>query len=103
MSYRTILCAYKDMEEDEWRSFVETHDINSSDDELKKAARAATEENLVISCIFGIEDPLRDGIPDTIRNLARAGVTVRMCTGDNPETARSICLKAGILNDPKDD
>lgn len=58
---------------------------------------------MTISCIFGIEDPLRDGIPKTIQKLGAAGVRVRMCTGDNVQTARSISEKAGIIVDIKDD
>lgn len=30
--------------------------------------------------------------------MQRAGVTVRMVTGDNVATARSIAIKCGILN-----
>lgn len=73
------------------------------EDVIKKAAREATENNLIMSCIFGIEDPLRNNIPETIRRLAKAGVRTRMCTGDNVETAKSICMKAGIIVDPKDE
>lgn len=34
--------------------------------------------------------------------MQRAGVTVRMVTGDNVATARSIAAKCGILNDKEE-
>jgi hypothetical protein len=37
-------------------------------------------------------------VPEAIRKCQRAGVTVRMVTGDNINTARSIAVKCGILN-----
>ena len=36
-------------------------------------------------------------MPDAIRKCQRAGITVRMVTGDNVNTARSIAMKCGIL------
>lgn len=36
-------------------------------------------------------------VPDAIRKCQRAGITVRMVTGDNINTARAIAMKCGIL------
>ncbi|KAF8570513.1 hypothetical protein P879_00214 [Paragonimus westermani] len=47
--------------------------------------------------IVGIEDPVRPEVPAAIRKCQRAGITVRMVTGDNVNTARSIAIKCGIL------
>uniref|UniRef100_A0A672K799 Calcium-transporting ATPase n=1 Tax=Sinocyclocheilus grahami TaxID=75366 RepID=A0A672K799_SINGR len=41
-------------------------------------------------------------VPDAIRKCQRAGITVRMVTGDNLNTARAISTKCGILQ-PGDD
>lgn len=41
-------------------------------------------------------------VPDAIRKCQRAGITVRMVTGDNINTARAIATKCGILQ-PGDD
>lgn len=41
-------------------------------------------------------------VPDAIRKCQRAGITVRMVTGDNINTARAIAIKCGILQ-PGDD
>ncbi|XP_017051462.1 plasma membrane calcium-transporting ATPase 2 isoform X5 [Drosophila ficusphila] len=53
--------------------------------------------NLTCLCVVGIEDPVRPEVPDAIRKCQRAGITVRMVTGDNINTARSIASKCGIL------
>ncbi|XP_049805756.1 plasma membrane calcium-transporting ATPase 2 isoform X1 [Schistocerca nitens] len=58
--------------------------------------------NLTCLCVVGIEDPVRPEVPDAIRKCQRAGITVRMVTGDNINTARSIASKCGIIK-PGDD
>ncbi|CAG0896564.1 unnamed protein product [Cyprideis torosa] len=58
--------------------------------------------NLTCICVVGIEDPVRTEVPEAIRKCQRAGITVRMVTGDNINTARSISMKCGILK-PGDD
>ncbi|XP_071059308.1 plasma membrane calcium-transporting ATPase 1-like isoform X3 [Pseudochaenichthys georgianus] len=52
-----------------------------------------------LTCIVvvGIEDPVRPEVPDAIVKCQRAGITVRMVTGDNINTARAIAIKCGIL------
>ncbi|XP_061934307.1 plasma membrane calcium-transporting ATPase 2 isoform X14 [Apis cerana] len=58
--------------------------------------------NLTCLCIVGIEDPVRPEVPEAIRKCQKAGITVRMVTGDNINTARSIALKCGILKPNED-
>lgn len=41
-------------------------------------------------------------VPDAIKKCQRAGITVRMVTGDNINTARAIALKCGILHPGED-
>lgn len=48
--------------------------------------------------VVGIEDPLRDGVQDAVRKCQKAGIMVRMVTGDNLETAKAIAIKANILD-----
>ncbi|XP_044136437.1 plasma membrane calcium-transporting ATPase 1 isoform X1 [Bufo gargarizans] len=52
---------------------------------------------LTCLAVVGIEDPVRPEVPDAIRKCQRAGITVRMVTGDNINTARAIATKCGIL------
>ncbi|XP_074597105.1 plasma membrane calcium-transporting ATPase 3-like isoform X2 [Brevipalpus obovatus] len=59
-------------------------------------------QKLTCLCVCGIEDPVRPEVPEAIRKCQRAGITVRMVTGDNVNTARSIAMKCGIVK-PEDD
>ena len=53
--------------------------------------------NLTLLCLVGIKDRLRVEVPAAVQKCQRAGVTVRMLTGDNATTARSIATECGIL------
>ncbi|XP_029907050.1 plasma membrane calcium-transporting ATPase 4 isoform X1 [Myripristis murdjan] len=80
---RTICVAYRDFPaeagEPEWDS---ENDILS---------------DLTCIAVVGIEDPVRPEVPEAIAKCQRAGITVRMVTGDNINTARAIATKCGIL------
>ncbi|KAK6319492.1 hypothetical protein J4Q44_G00107030 [Coregonus suidteri] len=54
-------------------------------------------DELTCICVVGIEDPVRPEVPNAILKCQRAGITVRMVTGDNINTARAIATKCGIL------
>ena len=41
---------------------------------------------------------MRDEVPEAVATCRRAGVTVRMVTGDNLTTARAIALNCGIID-----
>ncbi|KAJ6661588.1 hypothetical protein lerEdw1_013827 [Lerista edwardsae] len=53
--------------------------------------------DLTCIAIVGIEDPVRPEVPEAIRRCQKAGIVVRMITGDNINTARAIAIKCGIL------
>ncbi|XP_061642387.1 plasma membrane calcium-transporting ATPase 3-like isoform X4 [Phyllopteryx taeniolatus] len=53
--------------------------------------------DLTCIAVVGIEDPVRPEVPEAISKCQRAGITVRMVTGDNINTARAIATKCGIL------
>ncbi|KAM7223988.1 plasma membrane calcium-transporting ATPase [Rhypophila decipiens] len=54
-------------------------------------------KNMVFVGMVGIKDPLRPGVPEAVRDCQRAGVIVRMVTGDNKITAEAIAHDCGIL------
>ncbi|XP_041794062.1 plasma membrane calcium-transporting ATPase 1-like [Chelmon rostratus] len=85
---RTICLAYRD--------FPVTDEEPNWDDE----AHILT--GLTCIAVVGIEDPVRPEVPEAIRKCQQAGITVRMVTGDNINTARAIATKCGILH-PGDD
>lgn len=86
-AYRNITVAYKDVPLEEFQK----KDLNSQEDV------DWLENDLTFLAIFGIQDPLRPEIKNSIKVCGEAGITVRMVTGDNIETARAIALDAGIL------
>ncbi|KAK9366568.1 hypothetical protein V1509DRAFT_654609 [Lipomyces kononenkoae] len=46
--------------------------------------------------LVGIMDPLREGVAEAVEDCQRAGVVVRMVTGDNVVTAKAIATDCGI-------
>ncbi|XP_042307083.1 plasma membrane calcium-transporting ATPase 3 isoform X1 [Sceloporus undulatus] len=58
--------------------------------------------DLTCITVVGIEDPVRPEVPEAIRKCQRAGITVRMVTGDNINTARAIAAKCGIIQPGED-
>ena len=47
--------------------------------------------------IVGIKDPVRPGVRESVAICRSAGITVRMVTGDNINTAKAIARECGIL------
>ncbi|XP_073794585.1 plasma membrane calcium-transporting ATPase 3b isoform X4 [Danio rerio] len=84
---RTICIGYRDLPGD-------------PEPEWENEAEIVTD--LTCIAVVGIEDPVRPEVPDAIRKCQRAGITVRMVTGDNINTARAIASKCGIIQ-PGDD
>ena len=60
---------------------------------------------LAIACdrrllaIVAISDPLRQEVPTAIRQCERAGIDVKIVTGDTAETAREIARQIGLVAD----
>lgn len=92
---RTIGIAYKDYLPDQKHAGrndeVLSGWLNWDRDEAKVL------ENLTLICICGIHDPVRPEVPEAIRKCQRAGIVIRMITGDNVNTARSIARECGII------
>ena len=90
-SLRTIGLVYQDYAE--WPPAVATLDEGGSVD-MDSILR-----DLVFFGLVGIQDPVRPGVPTAVRKAQGAGVTVRMVTGDNMETARAIATECGIYTE----
>ncbi|XP_069871653.1 plasma membrane calcium-transporting ATPase 2 isoform X1 [Dipodomys merriami] len=84
---RTICVAYRDFPSSPEPDWDNESDILSE---------------LTCICVVGIEDPVRPEVPEAIRKCQRAGITVRMVTGDNINTARAIAIKCGIIHPGED-
>lgn len=50
-------------------------------------------------CWCCVQDPVRQEVPDAVAVCKRAGIFVRMVTGDNTYTAQHIARECGILTD----
>jgi len=48
---------------------------------------------------MGLQDPVRQEVPAAVATCIRAGIFVRMVTGDNVHTARHIARECGILTE----
>lgn len=46
--------------------------------------------------LIGLEDPLREGIPNAVRQFGEAGIRIIMITGDYATTASAIAKQAGL-------
>ena len=55
------------------------------------------ESGLRLLALFGLADPVRQGVADALRACERAGIDVKMVTGDNIETARAVALQLGLI------
>ena len=46
-----------------------------------------------------MQDPVRAEVPEAVATCKRAGIVVRMVTGDNIHTAKHIAAECGILSE----
>lgn len=53
-------------------------------------------KDMTLVAIYGIKDPLRPAVKDALKDCHRAGVFVRMVTGDNILTGKAIAKECGI-------
>lgn len=49
--------------------------------------------------VFGIQDDIREGVKESIEECMKAGIAVKIVTGDNPGTAKEIGRKIGLWTD----
>lgn len=56
------------------------------------------DEGLIMLGLFGLIDPPRDGVVDSVDACKKAGIRVKMITGDHASTALAIARKLGLIN-----
>lgn len=79
---------------------LDVHNVPTSEEEL--ANWELPETDLVLLAIIGLKDPCRPGVREAVQLCVKAGVKVRMVTGDNLQTARAIAMECGILGSDAD-
>ena len=77
---RTLCLAFKDI-----------NGISSAD--------SIPEDGYTLISVIGIKDPVRPGVREAVKTCLAAGITVRMVTGDNINTAKAIAKECGILTE----
>ncbi|GME27233.1 ATPase P-type K/Mg/Cd/Cu/Zn/Na/Ca/Na/H-transporter [Neofusicoccum parvum] len=90
-SLRTIGFLYRDFEQ--WPP----KEARALEDDASQANFDDVFKNMTFLGLVGIQDPLRDGVREAVQDCKKAGVFVRMVTGDNVMTAKAIAEDCGIL------
>lgn len=98
LAMRTIGLAYRDIDASSKGLDALREDLDSSMQNSDGTPAYACETGLILLAIVGIEDPLRPEVAPAIKRCYRAGIDVRMVTGDNLQTAIAIAKGAGILD-----
>lgn len=80
---RTIAFGYRDFPAGEDLTDVEAVDIG---------------KDLTFCGLVGIEDAIRPEVPGAVARCRTAGITVRMCTGDNIFTAAAIAHECNLID-----
>ena len=83
---RTLCLTHRDF--DSWTSLPDNWMETPPDD-----------NGLVLDCVVALEDPIRSDVKEAVATAIRAGITLRMVTGDNLETACAIARQCGILTE----
>ena len=91
-SLRTLCIAYKRVGK---ASNMETKD--------ERGVFEIEKSEFVLLAILGVRDIPRKEVPDAIQKCHKAGIKVRMVTGDNIVTARAIAREIGIIRDDDED
>lgn len=79
-AYRTLAFAYKELNDDD--DIFTDGKLNIND--------------LSMMGIVGILDPVRSDVPDAIAECLKAGIQVKIVTGDAPGTAKEIARQLGL-------
>ena len=73
-----------------WKEVAENDD---------RSVEAIAAEGLSYLGVVAISDPVRDDVPEAVSTCLKAGIDVKIVTGDTPGTAKEIGRQIGILKD----
>jgi len=78
--------------------------MTHEDDDEDGVNKVVEKFGLTCIAILGIRDIIRPEVPDAVETCQRAGIKVRMVTGDNKVTALAIAKQCKIItnNDHED-
>ncbi|KAM3600345.1 uncharacterized protein V6R79_021779 [Siganus canaliculatus] len=100
---RTLALAYKHLDEDYMEDWKKRHHQASTAldgrDERLDEVYEEIEKDMMLLGATAVEDKLQDGVPQTIEQLAKAGINIWVLTGDKQETAENIGYACNMLRD----
>lgn len=73
-----------------WKEVAENDD---------RSVEAIAAEGLSYLGVVAISDPVRDDVPEAVSTCLKAGIDVKIVTGDTPGTAKEIGRQIGILKE----
>jgi magnesium-transporting ATPase (P-type) len=105
-----LLDAIQDMGKKSLRVLALAHSVAPHQQKKVRATRSGggvsasisaedMESHLTLDALVGIKDPLRPDVQNAVETCQKAGIFVRMVTGDNLETAKAIAAECGILSE----
>jgi len=92
-SLRTIGIVWRDFEPGSWPP----KGIKRSGDDRSQADVNDVCKDTTFLGMVGIQDPIRNGVQEAVKDCIMAGVFPRMVTGDNILTAKAIATECGIF------
>ncbi|XP_035382046.1 probable phospholipid-transporting ATPase IM isoform X1 [Electrophorus electricus] len=104
---RTLVLAYKDLDEEYFSEWKQRHHqastaLEGREDKLNQLYEEIEKDLLLIGAT-AIEDKLQDGVSQTIEQLAKADIKIWVLTGDKQETAENIGYSCNLLREEMDD
>ncbi|XP_069480865.1 probable phospholipid-transporting ATPase IM [Ambystoma mexicanum] len=100
---RTLVLAYKDLDENYFTKWLKMHNEASislhNRDEALSMVYEEIERNMMLLGATAVEDKLQEGVSETISSLLMANMKLWILTGDKQETAMNIGYSCRMLTD----
>lgn len=90
-----IECQLEGYQEQAMRTLGFAYQILDGKTEVFKDGRVVA-DNLTFQGIVAISDPVRSDVPDAVRECMKAGIDVKIVTGDTARTAKEIGRQIGL-------
>ncbi|KAK3538706.1 hypothetical protein QTP86_014156 [Hemibagrus guttatus] len=104
---RTLVLAYKDLDEQYFSEWKQRHHEASTlleqREEKLNDLYEEIEQDLQLLGATAIEDKLQDGVAQTIEQLTKADIKIWVLTGDKQETAENIGYSCNLLREEMTD
>ena len=102
LGYRTMMAAYKIIEEVDYKIWIERLrkeelNINNKNHTIEKCYDIIEDGFELLGGTI-VEDQLQDKVPETITKLKNAGIKIWVLTGDKMDTVESIGYSCNLLN-----